>query len=69
MRRRREDPLQRVIDTLNKEIKRIEKGILALVESDDQWRRKADILSSVPGVGNVTAGWPGRNRLGAADTR
>ena len=47
--------LQLVIDTLNKEIKRIEKGILALVESDDQWQGKADILSSVPGVGNVTA--------------
>ena len=47
--------LQLVIDTLNKEIKRIEKEILALVESDDQWQGKADILSSVPGVGNVTA--------------
>jgi len=47
--------LQLVINTLNKEIKRIEKDILALVESDDQWRGKADILSSVPGVGNVTA--------------
>jgi len=47
--------LQLVIDTLNKEIKRFEKEILALVESDDQWREKADILSSVPGVGNVTA--------------
>ena len=47
--------LQLIIDTLNKEIKRIEKEILALVESDDQWRGKADILNSVPGVGNVTA--------------
>ena len=47
--------LQLVIDTLNKEIKRIEKEILALIESDDQWQEKTDILSSVPGVGNVTA--------------
>jgi len=47
--------LQLVIDTLNKEIKRIEKGILTLVASDDQWQGKADILSSVPGVGDVTA--------------
>ena len=47
--------LQLVIDTLNKEVKRIEKAILALVASDDQWQGKADILSSVPGVGNVTA--------------
>ena len=46
--------LQLLIDTLNKEIKRIEKAILVLVESDDQWQGKADILSSVPGVGNVT---------------
>ena len=47
--------LQQVINTLIKEIKRIEKEIFVLVESDDQWRGKADILSSVPGVGDVTA--------------
>ena len=47
--------LQSVIDLLNKQIKRIEKEILALVASDDQWQGKADILRSVPGVGDVTA--------------
>lgn len=47
--------LQQVIDTLNKEIKRIEKEILALVSSDDDWKGKAGILESVPGVGSVTA--------------
>ena len=46
--------LQQVINTLNKEIKRIEKEISVLVESDDQWQGKADILSSVPGVGDIT---------------
>jgi len=46
--------LQLVIDLLNKEIKRIEKMILALVESDDEWKGKADVISSVPGVGPVT---------------
>ena len=46
--------LQLVIDTINKEIKRIEKAILVLVESDDPWRGKSEIMSSVPGVGQVT---------------
>ena len=46
--------LQLVIDTINKEMKRIEKNILALVESDDQWKGKSDIMNSVPGVGPVT---------------
>ncbi len=47
--------LQLVIDLLNKQIKRIEKAILALVESDDQWKGTARLLKSVPGVGDVTA--------------
>ena len=46
--------LQQIIDSLNKQIKRIEKEILALVNSDDQWKGKSAILSSVPGVGEVT---------------
>ena len=46
--------LQQVIDLFNKQIKRIEKAILALVESDDEWKGKADVINSVPGVGPVT---------------
>lgn len=47
--------IQVVLDQLNKELGRIEKAILALVESDDDWRRKSELLRSVPGVGPVTA--------------
>lgn len=46
--------LQQVIDTLNKHVKRIEKQILALVASDDQWKGKSEICNSVPGVSHVT---------------
>ena len=47
--------IQQVVDTLNKEIQRVEKSILALVESDDEWKGKADLLQSTPGVGKTTA--------------
>jgi transposase len=46
--------IQQVIDLLNKQIKHIEKDLLAMLESDDDWRDKADLLSSVPGVGLIT---------------
>jgi transposase len=47
--------IQQVVDLLSKQIERIEKDILALLESDDDWKHKSDILHSVPGVGAVTA--------------
>ncbi len=47
--------IQLIVDTLNKEIKRVEKRILALVESDDEWKGKADLLQSTPGIGPTTA--------------
>lgn len=47
--------IQYMIDRLAKDITRIEKAILALIESDDDWRGKAEILGSTPGVGNTTA--------------
>jgi transposase len=46
--------LQQIIDAINKQVKRIEKELVVLVASDDQWRGKSKILSSVPGVGQVT---------------
>jgi transposase len=46
--------LRQVIDVLDKQIARVEKDILALIESDDQWKGKADLLDSVPGVGPTT---------------
>jgi transposase len=47
--------IQRMVDRLNKDIQRIEKRILAFLESDDDWRDKAEILSSTPGIGTTTA--------------
>jgi transposase len=47
--------IQLLVDRLNKDIQRIEKSILAFLESDDDWRNKAEILSSTPGVGITTA--------------
>jgi transposase len=47
--------IQLLIDRLNKDIQKIEKMILAFLESDDDWRDKAQILGSTPGVGTTTA--------------
>ena len=47
--------LQLVIDVLNKQIEQIEREILKLVDSDDQWKGTAELLKSVPGIGDITA--------------
>ncbi|MBN1908897.1 MAG: transposase [Pirellulales bacterium] len=47
--------IQQMIHLLDKQIDRIEKDILALLESDDDWKDKRDLLRSVLGVGAVTA--------------
>lgn len=47
--------IQLVVDTLCKEIKRVEKRILELVHSDDEWKDKADLLESAPGIGQTTS--------------
>jgi len=48
--------VQQVIDMLNKQIQRIEKELLALLESDDEWKHKGEIIQSTPGIGPVTTG-------------
>lgn len=47
--------VQYLIDTLSKEITRIEKEILTLVQSDDEWRQRSELLQSVPGIGPTVA--------------
>ncbi len=47
--------IQQVVDQLNKQIDRIEKAILELLESDDDWKRKTEIVQSVPGLGKVSS--------------
>lgn len=44
-----------LLDVLRKEIDRLDEAISKLIESDDDWRSKAEILESVPGVGPQTA--------------
>ena len=38
--------LQESVDALNKQIRRFEKRIAALVQSDDEWKQKAEIVQS-----------------------
>lgn len=47
--------IQAVLNTLEAQVRDIEKAIEDLVESDDEWRQKAELLQSVPGLGGVTA--------------
>jgi transposase len=47
--------IQHFIDTINKDLKRIDREILKLVESNDDWHQRYQLLKSVPGVGEVTA--------------
>lgn len=47
--------LGRVCKTLDREIKAIEDHIAKLLESDDQWKAKLELLMSTPGVGKTVA--------------
>jgi transposase len=47
--------IQAVINTLEAEIRGIETVIETLLESDDDWQRKIQLIQSVPGLGTVTA--------------
>jgi len=46
--------IQKVVALLNHQIKVVEQELLRLVESDDEWRNKLELLKSVPGVGDIT---------------
>jgi len=47
--------VQRSINTLAREIERMEKAILKLVSSNDDWQDRMTQLQTVPGVGPTTA--------------
>lgn len=47
--------LERIDKALAKEVKSLEDRIAKLLESDDQWKKKLELLKSVPGVGPVVA--------------
>jgi transposase len=47
--------LEKMIKTLNSQIAELDEAIAKLVWNDDDWRRKAELLQSVPGVGDITS--------------
>lgn len=49
------DSIDRLIETLNDEVRKIEAVLDEAVEHHVQWRNKRDILTSMPGIGNTVA--------------
>lgn len=47
--------IQESLERLDSQIQKLEKRIAKLIENDDDWRSKAELLRSVPGVGPVVA--------------
>jgi len=47
--------IKKVIRLLDQQCQDLDRDIAGLIESDDDWRNKARILDSVPGVGPLTA--------------
>lgn len=47
--------IAKVIRLLEQQREDLDRDIAALIESDDDWRNKRDLLTSVPGVGTTTA--------------
>jgi transposase len=47
--------IRQLLETLDKQIAKIEAEIASLLESDDDWRTKIQVLSSTPGIGQVTS--------------
>lgn len=47
--------IQRVLDAINKDIKAIDREIEKLVQSDDDWKNRAKLLGTMPGIGDVTS--------------
>jgi transposase len=47
--------IRHVLKLLDKEVAQLEAEIARLVQSDDDWRSKMELLSSVPGVATVTS--------------
>ncbi|MEP2311981.1 IS110 family transposase, partial [Rhodopirellula bahusiensis] len=47
--------IARTLDHLRKDIRRIDEEIRKLVQSDDQWKGRAELLKTAPGIGEVTS--------------
>jgi transposase len=47
--------VQRQLKSMAKDVERLDRAILDLVRSDDDWKQRFDLLKGVPGVGDATA--------------
>jgi transposase len=47
--------VKKVLRLLEQQREDLDRKIAKLIESDDDWRNKRDLLASVPGIGNTTA--------------
>ena len=47
--------IAKVLKVLDQQIAALDKAIARLVEADDDWRTKRDLIESVPGVGSTTS--------------
>jgi len=47
--------VRKLIETINKDIARIDRAVLELVQSNDDWRDRYERVSTVPGIGKQTA--------------
>jgi transposase len=47
--------IQAVLNTLDGQLNRLDEAIAKLIDSDDDWRTKSELLQSTPGLGRVTA--------------
>jgi transposase len=47
--------IDKTLRFLDRQVRELDQAIAKLIDSDDQWRAKRDLLQSVPGVGPVTS--------------
>jgi transposase len=48
--------IKKVLRLLDQQQEELDRQIASLIESDDDWKNKRNLLTSVPGVGDTTAG-------------
>lgn len=47
--------IQRQLTSIDKDIARLDRAIIELVRSDDDWKQRFDTINAVPGIGETTA--------------
>ena len=49
------DKIQQHIDFMDEQVKELEKEIEQLIDNDDDWKHKQNIITSIPGAGKGTS--------------